>query len=375
MIPHMVVLDEYHLFSADPSRVDIGKPALCTQVATAGKRNIRFVLSNQLLNFPEEILGNMGCKIVMRLSNPRCLWTAQKSMGLKQEQAAKIPELGFREAIVQYGDHPAPFKVRVDELSFPKPPDGAELELLAQDFLAGVRWAEEAAVHEPSESFSLSGDALKVLMRLAEHSDELISERCDALDMERAREVRGRKILEAKGFAVALEQTLGKRIKLYRLTEKGVAWARQRKFNVKEYEEKSGPLHSYLLKRIERTIGTLNTKYILQRNSPIAREHGLEPDSVLLMPEGRRVIIEICCNNMPYEARNLTQERLIDGVDLVLAVTPNQKTKKALEQAAEKCQVPDGAAAGLKPLIVLDAGECLEKGFDWLKVLERAARS
>jgi len=370
MMPFMVFLEEYHLLSADPARADIGKPTLCTQVATAGKRNIRFVFSNQLFNFPDEILGNLGCRIVMRLLNPRCLWVAQRSMGLTAEHAVHLPELGFREAIVQYGDYPAPFKVRVDELSFPPPPEEAALEAAAQAFLAETTWTEEKAVHAPAPELALTGDALKVFMRLAEHSEEPIPARCDALGMDRAQEVRARKVLEAKGFVAALEQTLGKRIKFYQLTtDKGIDWAHQHSIKVKAY--KSGPLHEYLLYQIEKAIGAVSPKFSFQRHSPIAREHGLEPDSVLHLPGGQRVIIEICCNNIAYEAHNLVREQQIEGVDMVLAVTPNQKTKKALEQAVERRRVTDEAATRLRPLIVVDAGECLAPDFDWVTVLER----
>ncbi|MGB2754289.1 MAG: hypothetical protein WBD75_08070 [Phycisphaerae bacterium] len=370
MMPFMVFLEEYHLLSADPARADIGKPTLCTQVATAGKRNIRFVFSNQLFNFPDEILGNLGCRIVMRLLNPRCLWVAQRSMGLTAEHAVHLPELGFREAVVQYGDYPAPFKVRVDELSFPPPPDDAALEESAQNFLASVRWAEEAVVHEPSKALSLSGDALKVFMRLAEHPDELIPERCDALGMDRAREVRARKIVESKGFAVALEETLGKRIKFYQLTDKGVAWAREHNIKVKEY--KSGPLHEYLLNQIEKAIGTVSPKLSFQRNSPIAREHGLEPDSVLHLPGGQRVIIEVCCNNLDYDARNIVREMQIDGVDYVLAIAANQRLKKSLSEAVERHREANDAP--MAPFVLLDAGECLSTTFDWANVLKRPIR-
>jgi len=221
--PLLVIFEEYHLFSADTARADIGKPTLCTQVATAGKRNIRFVFSNQLLNFPEEILGNVGCKIVMRLSNPKCLWVAQHWMGLTKEQAANVPELGVREAIVQYGDYASPFKVRVDELSFPPPPDPAELEVMAQVFLDGTAWTEDGAVHAPALELAITGDALKLFIHLAANSAQVLPERCDALGMDRAQEVRARKLLEAKGFVAALEQTLGKGVKFHRLTEKGVA--------------------------------------------------------------------------------------------------------------------------------------------------------
>jgi len=367
MMPFLVIQEEHHLFSADPARTDIGRPTLCTQVATAGKRNIRFVFSNQLLNFPEEILGNLGCRIVMRLTNPKCLWVAQRSMGLTPEQAVHVPELGFREAIVQYGDYPAPFKVRVDELSFPPPPEDSVLEVLAQAFLDQTTWTESEAVHAPAPELAITGDSLKVFMRLAEHSDELIPDRCDALGMDRAREVRGRKVLEAKGFVAALEQTLGKRIKFYQLTDKGIAWARQHNIKVKEY--KSGPLHEYLLNQVEKAIGTVSPKFSFQRNSPIAREHGLEPDSVLHLPGGQRVIIEICCNNPDYDARNIVREMQIDGVDYVLAIAANQRLKKSLREAVERHREANDAP--MAPFVLLDAGECLSTTFDWANVLKR----
>lgn len=94
---------------------------------------------------------------------------------------------------------------------------------------------------------------------------------------------------------------------------------------------------------------------------------------MLHIPGGQRVIIEICCNNMSYEAQNLRREQQIDGVDKVLAVTPNQKTRKALEQSVEKCTVADEATARLRPLIVVDAGECLKRGFDWAVILKGPA--
>lgn len=368
----MIVLEEFHLMTADPARADIGRPTLCTQVATAGKRGIRFVFSNQLLStFPDDILGNLACRVVMRLSNPKCLWVAQRSLGLTPEQATKIPELAFREAIVQYGDYPAPFKIRVDELSFPPPPDEAALEEAAREFLAQVAWTEDAEVHPPEPDLAITGDALKVFIRTAENSAELITERCDALEMDRAQEVRARKHLEAKGFITAVEQTLGNRLKFYELTAKGIEWARRNHIKVKQY--KSSPLHEFILNHVEKAIGVLSSKFSFQRHSEIAREHGLEPDSVLNLPGGQRVIIEICCNNMPYEARNLVRETQVDGVDMVLAVTPNLRLKETLSEAVKKCETETAAdRARARPLILLDAGECLDETFDWASaVLER----
>jgi hypothetical protein len=90
---------------------------------------------------------------------------------------------------------------------------------------------------------------------------------------------------------------------------------------------------------------------------------------VLHFPGGQRAIIEICCTNMDYEARNLRREQSVDGVYMVLAVTPNARVKKALAQALEKCAGEGGTSATLKPLILLDAGECFAKDFNWATVV------
>jgi hypothetical protein len=54
-----------------------------------------------------------------------------------------------------------------------------------------------------------------------------------------------------------------------------------------------------------------------------------------------------------------------------VAVTPNRLLKEALERAVEKCQQCQDAAQQPKPLILLDASECLEPDFDWMNILER----
>ena len=83
------------------------------------------------------------------------------------------------------------------------------------------------------------------------------------------------------------------------------------------------------------------------------------------------VILVEKCSNLDYDAQNPVKETTIEGVDMVLAVTPNRLLKEALERAVEKCRQGQDAAQQPKPLILLDAGECLEPDFDWMNILER----
>lgn len=371
---HRVFLDELHLLLADDSRTDIGSPMLSAIFAIGAKRNIGLVVSNQLVHtLPEQILGNISCRIVMGLTHPKCLFAAQRSLGLSAGQAAKLAELGPREVMVHYGGHPTPFLCRIDELSFAEPPSGSELDKAAQDFLDTVTWTEAetpadvaGSAPSPQHYDGLTADAVRVFLRLAEGPPETTQDRCDALGMDRAQELRARQQLEAKGRIEQVGVTLGK-LRFYTVTAKGRAWAKNQQIKVRRYPYKSGPLHEYQLREVERAVGALDPSYRLQRHSDIAREHGLQPDSLLLMPGGRRAIIEMCCTDVPHVARNLLKEQKVPGVDLVLAVTPNRRLRAALSRAVDRSR-PAGQPVGA-PLVILDAGTCLAHDFDWRSVL------
>jgi len=373
-----VYIDELHRHAVAEARIDIGNSALTTVVATGGKRNIRLVLANQdMSGFPEGLLGNMACRIITKLANPKCIWTARKSSGLTEGQAAKLAELQQQEILVQYADHPSPFWVRVDDILLPEAPDDASLKQIAQAFLSCVAWTEDSlkSTDVPDSSLpsrdpdALTSDGLRIFLRIAGHSAEPILDRCDALGMGRPHECRERKPLEAKGIIEEIDITLGK-AKFYRVTAKGMEWAKRHGIKAKQYRYKSGPVHEYILAQVEKQIGGLNTKFHFQRHSQIAREHRLQPDSLLLLPGGQRVIIEICCHNFAYEARNLVKETQTEGVDLVIAVVPNQRLKRALHRALDRCDPM--SRSNMKPLVVLDAGTCLTRDFDWHAVLEKA---
>jgi len=85
-------------------------------------------------------------------------------------------------------------------------------------------------------------------------------------------------------------------------------------------------------------------------------------------PGGGRIIVEICCNNLDYDARNILTEAEVSGVDHIIAVTPDKRTKKSLLQALRK-NAGDSNQILQKLVAVLDAGECLANKFDWSALL------
>jgi hypothetical protein len=374
-------MDEQHFLKEAKNRNDIGDTAVQAIASTGAKRGLRLVLANQLISeLDSKILGNLACKIITRLTSPADIGIIQKSMGLSPDQALSITRLEKRQIIASYIDYQMPFKVRVDEFSFPPGLDEMAMEKISQDFLSQVTWDEDSGLSsDPSDPEAVAGDALKVFMRIAEKT-ETIDERCKAISIERGLETKVRKLLEAKGYVAEGEITLGNKIKIYGLTAKGYEVAKKMKIRAKRY--KSGMVHEFLLERIGRKLLSLNSQYRLQRNSQIAREYGIQPDSVLNMTSDYRVIIEIVCTNVKREVEILNKERTIPGVDMVLAIAANKKVKKALEEALEDSSPQTHSDNEPARLVVLDAGECLcspsktkkkeeEDKFDWPSVFER----
>jgi DNA-binding PadR family transcriptional regulator len=293
-------------------------------------------------------------------------------MGLYPEQAKSIPQLEKREVIVSFTGYPKPFKVRVDEFSFPPKLDEMTMEASAQHFLGQVTWNEDSGMKtEPVEPDSMTGDVLRVFTSIAEKV-EIIEERCQSLKIDRATEVRARKVLEAKGFINEEKVSLGK-LKFYEISDKGKQWIERQKqkgLYIKIKHFKSGSAHEYMLMKAQKDIGSLNSQFKFQRNSEIAREHGIQPDLVLIQSLGYRTIVEIICGNIDREAKILTKERGISGVDLVIAIAANQRMQKTLQCAVDRCQVTANDSQ-LASLVILDAGKCLSPKFDWIGVFER----
>ncbi|MFB0553068.1 MAG: hypothetical protein ACETWQ_07110 [Phycisphaerae bacterium] len=212
----------------------------------------------------------------------------------------------------------------------------------------------------------LAGDVLLVMVRICEAPAESIEQRCTTLRIDRAREFRARAELDARGLISKLEQTIGGKIRFFQPTDKGVAWAQKRNLRIKKF--KSGVVHEYLLCQVEKRIGLVGTKWRLQRNSSVARDQGLQPDLLVLEPAGGRFIVEICCSSINYDATNTLIEAEIPGIDKVIAITPDKKTKRILEEALKK-NSEDLSEDWQKSITLLDAAHCLVENFDWTDTL------
>ena len=377
---HFMFIDEGHMLASEKSRIDIGEGMLCRTFRTARKRGISLVICDQVPDeLPQPVLANLACKIVMQLGTSRSMWALQTSMGLSREQADLLPAIEKREAVVHYSLYSKPFKIEVPHLEFPPKPSEDELRGLAQAFLAQSHWTEEGSqvqrelAPKPAPApDGLSSDALLVFTRVCEHAAETIDERCEALQMDRSREGRGRTELDDRGLIGKEEQSVG-RFEFFNLTEKGIAWASEHRLRV--HRPKSGSNHEHILSQVERQMGAVSPKWRFQRTSSIGREQGLQPDLLVLAPDGRRLIVEVVCSNVAYDARNIQAEAALPGVDRVIAIAPDARTLAALDKALAKAAASSPGPKGSATIITLFAARCLDSKFDWLSAVAAAGTS
>jgi len=373
---HVVIIEEAHMLASKESRQDIGESILCRMFRTARKRGIALILCDQVPSeLPPAVLANLACRVVMRLASASCIWSVQSSMGLDRKQAEAIAALELRRAVVHYTLHPTPFEIEVPQLSFPEKPEPSGLRYQTELILSKAQWSEyDKSSHKQTAAArllspdDLVGDALFVMRRICEAPIESIERRCHVLQIDRQKEGRARAELRDRGLIEKAELTVG-RLKFFQPTDKGIAWAERRNIRIKKF--KSGIVHEYILCQVERGIGRIGSKWRLQRNSSIASDQGLQPDLLVLGPDGLRIIVEVCCTNLDYDAKNIVLESAIAGVDMVIAVTPDKKTKNKLAEALRK-NSQDGAGQSGHPIALLDSGQCLEDDFDWKEVVSEA---
>jgi hypothetical protein len=373
--PHIVIIEEAHMLASEKSRQDIGESILSRMFRTARKRGISLILCDQVPSeLPPAILGNLACRIVMRLASTQSIWSIQNSMSLDRKQAEAISTMRPRRAVVHYTLHPTAFEIEIPEVILPTKSKDPQLCRETEGFLSKIKWIE----HENKDKSAtpsalkmlapddLAGDALLVMVRICESPAEPIDQRCQKLQIDRAREFRARAELDDKGLVAKVEQSIGGKIKFFRPTDKGIAWAQKRKIRVKKF--KSGIIHEYLLCQVERHIGLISPKWRLQRNSTIGQDQGLQPDLLVMEPDGARFVVEICCSNLDYDAKNILIEAGIPEIDKVIAVTPDKRTRKSLEKAVKKnCE--DSDTDWKKSITTLDAAQCLAENFDWTGTL------
>jgi RecA/RadA recombinase len=378
---HLVILEEAHMLASEKSRQDIGENILCRLFRTGRKRDISLMLCDQVPSLlPLAVLGNLGCRIVMRLANSRCIWSVQSSMALDKRQADVLATMEPRRAVVHYSSYPTAFQIEIPQINLPNQPDQRHLYQKAEQLLSNVQCtqyekhgtkttASHTKIPAPDD---LHGDVYDVMCRICKAPAETIEQRCEFLRIERSREFRARAELDSRGFITKAKQTIAGKTFFFEPTDKGIDWAEKHKIKVKKF--KSGIVHEYILSQVEKKIGTTDSKLKMQRNSSVASDQGLQPDLLVLGPDGHRIIVEVCCNNLDYDAKNILAEAAIPHVDHLIAITPDKTTMRKLQDSLKKKNAEDPDGDWNKTITLLDAARCLADNFDWPKVLSYSKR-
>ena len=117
----VLLLDEGHriINYEKARRADLAEPISFEAARNFRKRGVSLILSDQVPSLiPASWMGNMGTRLVLRLSHGGCIKAISDALALDQEQKAFIPEMPRRAAIVHFIGWKKPFLINIPELSF-----------------------------------------------------------------------------------------------------------------------------------------------------------------------------------------------------------------------------------------------------------------
>jgi len=402
----VIVLEEAHLVVSEQkaSRMDLTDPIAVRLLRMGRKHGISVCIVDQVPSeLPPGVLGNVATRVVFRLTNSPCVRAISHSMGLDRDEAAELAELAPRRALVQTPTISKPFLLQVVEIPERHRPTEAALEQrekeslalldhemsdvdVAQVLFGGFGRKSEGSGESGDDDEGegeIRGDLLKVLARICEKPHELIEDRAETLEMDRAREYRARACLEKLGM-IQHAGTVGAKCQLYEPTAKGVQWARDMRLPVHTY--KSGVEHEYMTDKTRKSVGVSSPRITFISAGESLGVSGVQPDLLARIrgadgDTSRRVAFQISCSNKPeYEVQKALELSRIRQIDLVVVVAKNKRSKKVLEEkvkgarAASSKSRPSDAINGERGLgrleepaspVVLDFETCTSSGFDW----------
>jgi excisionase family DNA binding protein len=117
----VLLLDEGHriINYEKAKRADLAEPISFEAARNFRKRGVALILSDQVPSLiPASWMGNLGTRIVFRLSHGGCIKAISDALAMEQEQRAFIPEMPRRAAILHFMGWKRPFLINIPELSF-----------------------------------------------------------------------------------------------------------------------------------------------------------------------------------------------------------------------------------------------------------------
>ena len=153
----VLLLDEGHriINYEKAKRADLAEPISFECARNFRKRRVSLILSDQIPSLiPASWMGNLGTRLVQRLSYGGDIKTISDATALEQEQREFIPELPKRVTIVHYLGWKKPFLIQIPELSFEKA-DKRKIQEFMSEKIKELRYVpseEEEIVLESKEA-------------------------------------------------------------------------------------------------------------------------------------------------------------------------------------------------------------------------------
>lgn len=350
----VLLLDEGHriINLEKAKRADLGEPIAFEAARNFRKRGVSLVLSDQVPSLiPASWMGNLGTRLVMRLSHGGCIRSISDALALEREQRVFMTELPRRCMILHYIGWPKPVLIRIPELSFRKIDRNRIEEFMSErnKELKYVPYEEETIVIESKDDKKEKMDnATKIDKRdgrvqlLKEEMDYLESinrepflaftERDKKLEISGWKGNRLRKKITDKGIIEKVVINTGKKggiINLIRITKKGREIADSLGMRANNKAGKGGFTHQFW----QHTIAEYFDEHSEASSSIENDSLGKAVDVDLIFQDKKRVAVEICIND--NESFNASKD-LDVGYDEVWVCCENEEMIKKVERKIKK---------------------------------------
>jgi hypothetical protein len=399
-ITRAMVIDEAHEVlggQTDKRTADLkeGRPSsLLRELRKTGTCGI--VATHLPSDLAHGVRGNIGSVIALRQGNRDSIRETAAMLNLAPWQEGELAKLPAHYAIARFSRHGEPVCLEIRDarplgLGVTPPPSRDEarersrpvLEAIpfvkrGEPPLAGQEEAGPAAVgkettHTATANGGLPLREMRVFAHIAQYPWATIDDRRDALGLDRDSEGDARAKLQARGL-IAFAGTVGAKNRLFEPTARGREFAQIKGLTIAR-QQKGSVVHTAVVEYTQRSLGKHSAAFRFQRTGISPTTDGVQPDLLLILSGGGRIVIQSFCRNQPaYEAAALLKlHRLAllgpgdaDKVDFILAVAVNKRHREAVERALER-------ENGGKPpdrVVLLDFDTVVDPKFEWASVFE-----
>jgi len=355
----VLLLDEGHriINFEKAKRADLAEPISFEAARNFRKRGVSLILSDQVPSLiPASWMGNMGSRLVLRLSHGGCIRAISDALALEREQRAFISEMPRRAAILHFIGWKKPFLIQIPELSFRRVSRDQVLEFAKEknEELSFVPYEEETKAVESRVAEKISKEDGPEMETKRQSEVPLLKEEMDYMESiirepflaatERDRRIgitgwKGNKLREKlikRGLFEKVIISTGRKggvITLVNITEKGRAIAESLGMRANILAGKGGFTHQFWARTIKDYYEGNGEAVASIENDSL----GKAVDVALIFPD-KRVAVEIEIGD--NESFNISKD-LFSGYDEVWICCESDEQVKRKRQKVEEDLGPE----------------------------------